>query len=103
MRSGVFVGSTSVNPGVKLIANAKYPQIADDYASSLAHLKAMKVDVFLTAHLAANDGLEKMAKMRAGATPSPFIDPAGYRAYLERSRTNFEAELAKQKSGGLIW
>nr|AIA10851.1 BJP_beta_lactamase [uncultured bacterium] len=101
----VFVGSTSVNPGVKLVANAKYPQIADDYAASFARLKALKVDVFLTAHLSANEGLEKMAKLRAGATPNPFVDAAGFRAYLERSQANFEAELAKQRSGGqlLIW
>jgi len=98
----VFVGSTSVNPGVKLVGNAKYPQIADDYASSFAHLKAITVDVFLTAHFAANDGLEKLEKLRAGATPNPFIDPAGYRNYLDRSRTSFEAELAKQKGGGKL-
>jgi metallo-beta-lactamase class B len=96
----VFVGSTSVNPGVRLVANTKYPQIADDYASSFVRLRAMKVDVFLTAHLSANDGLEKIAKLRAGGTPNPFIDPAGYRTYLDRSRVNFETELAKQKAGG---
>jgi metallo-beta-lactamase class B len=94
----VFVGSTAVNPGVKLVGNIKYPRIAEDFAASFERLKHIKVDVFLTAHLSATGGLEKIAKLRNGASPNPFIDPAGYAAYLERSKRTFEAELAKQAS-----
>ena len=96
--SVVFVGSTAVNEGVKLVGNSAYPRIAEDFAASFARLRGLKVDVFLTAHLSTNGGLEKAAKLRAGARLNPFIDPAGYAAYLERSRRTFEAELAKQKS-----
>jgi metallo-beta-lactamase class B len=98
----VFVGSTSVNPGVKLVGNTKYPQIAEDYASSFVRLKGIDVDVFLTAHLSANNGLEKLEKVRRGGAANPFIDPAGYAVYLERSRTAFETELARQRGGGPV-
>jgi len=94
----VFVGSTSVNPGVKLVGNTKYPQIAEDFAATFERLKRIKVDVFLTAHLSANDGLEKIAKLRTGGTPNPFVDPSGYAAYLEASRKKFETELARQRA-----
>lgn len=94
----VFVGSTAVNEGVKLVGNSAYPRIAEDFTATFARLAAIEVDVFLTAHLVSNRGLEKAAGLRAGARPNPFIDRTGFTEYLERSRKAFEVELAKQKS-----
>ena len=93
----VVVASTHVNEGTKLIANAVYPQIADDFAHSIGRLGKMKVDVFLAAHMSAIQGTAKAGRVRAGAKPNPFIDPAGFKTYIERSRQAFDTELARQR------
>ena len=61
-------------------------------------LKALPVDVFLGAH-GAYYGLDaKYPKMNVGGA-NPFIDPAGYKAYVADRETAFRTELARQKSG----
>ncbi len=95
-RNVVFAGSTSVNPGTKLVGNDKYPAIADDYRRAFTVLKQLPCDVFLAAHASAFDGPAKMARARAGATPNPFIDPDGYTQAIARSERAFLAELNKQ-------
>jgi metallo-beta-lactamase class B len=93
----VIVGSVNVNPGFILVGNKDYPQIADDYARTFKILQALPVDVFLGAH-GNYYGMEaKYARLKAGGS-NPFIDPAGYRAYLTERQHAFEAELAKQKA-----
>jgi metallo-beta-lactamase class B len=91
----VIVGSPNVNPGYKLVNNAKYPQIAQDYERMFKTLKALPCDVFLGAH---GDyfGMEaKYAKMKDGA-PNPFVDPQGYRNFVNEKEAAFRAELKKQ-------
>jgi len=46
----VIVGSPNVNPGYKLVNNAKYPEIARDYERGFQVLKSLPCDVFLGAH-----------------------------------------------------
>jgi metallo-beta-lactamase class B len=94
----VIVGSPNVNPGYVLVNNKKYPQIAQDFEKTFRVLKALPVDVFLGAH-GAYYGLDaKYSKMKRG-NPNPFIDPAGYKAYVADRETAFRTELARQKSG----
>lgn len=93
----VIVGSPNVNAGYKLVGNAKYPQIADDFARTFRVLKSLPVDIFLGAH-GGYFGMEaKVARMAPGQ-PSPFIDKAGYAAYVGERQTAFERELAKQRA-----
>jgi metallo-beta-lactamase class B len=92
----VFAGSTTVNPGTKLVGNTEYPNIADDYRRSFGVLKGLPCDVFLAAHASAFGGTAKMAKARSGAKPNPFVDPEGYRQAIARSEQAFQAELEKQ-------
>jgi len=91
----VIVGSPNVNPGYKLVNNALYPQIAADYEKMFRVLKSLPCDVFLGAH-GNYYGMEaKYAKLTAGGA-NPFIDPDGYRAYVDERERTFRAELAKQ-------
>jgi metallo-beta-lactamase class B len=93
----VIVGSVNVNPGFILVGNKEYPQTADDYARTFKILQALPVDIFLGAH-GNYYGMEaKYARMKPGAA-NPFIDPAGYHAYLTERQHAFETELAKQKA-----
>jgi len=91
-----IVGSVNVNAGTLLVNNPAYPQIADDYVRSFKILKALPVDVFLGAHGSYYGMAAKYAKMQPGGA-NPFIDPAGYKAYLDNREAAFQAELDKQK------
>jgi metallo-beta-lactamase class B len=95
----VIVGGVSVNPGVKLIGNPRYPAIADDYARTFRTLRALPCDVFLGAHGGYYSMRDKFARMKAGAAENPFIDPEGYRRFVDESQANFERLLAKEKAG----
>jgi metallo-beta-lactamase class B len=92
----VFVGSPNVNPGYKLVNNAEYPQIASDYEHEFAVLKSLPCDIFLGAHGAYYDMAAKYPQLNAGAE-NPFIDPAGYKAYVADRESAFKDELEKQQ------
>lgn len=94
----VFVCSTSVLPGVKLIANQSYPTIASDYENTFRVLHSLPCDVFLASHGSFFDLTGKRAAMLRGVKPNPFIDSAGYHAYVDRSEAVFRAELRRQQT-----
>jgi metallo-beta-lactamase class B len=91
----VIVGSPNVNPGFKLVNNTKYPHIAEDYAKSFRVWKSLPCDIFLGAHGNYYGLKEKYAKLQAGGA-NPFIDPAGYRAYIDEKQHAYEANLREQ-------
>jgi metallo-beta-lactamase class B len=92
----VIVGSPNVNPGYKLVNNAAYPQIAQDYEQMFRVLKALPCEVFLGAHGAYYGMEEKVGRAKAGAA-NPFVDPDGYKSYVAEREAAFRAEYAKQK------
>jgi metallo-beta-lactamase class B len=93
----VFVGSTSA-PGYKLVNNAGYPEIVEDYEKTFRLLKSLPCDVFLAAHGSFYDMLTKAKLLEQGKNPNPFIDPAGYRRYLTQSEKSFRKLLATQSA-----
>jgi len=93
----LIVCSVGVNPGTVLVNNKDYPSIADDYARSFKVLRTMPVDVFLGAHGSFYGLQAKYAKLQAGGT-NPFIDPAGFKTYLDDKEKAFNTELAAQKA-----
>lgn len=94
----VIVGSPNVNTGYKLVDNARYPQIAADFARTFHVLDSLPCDVFLGAHGNYYGLQEKYKKLQAGGA-NPFIDPAGYRAYVVERQQAFEAKLQEQRAG----
>ena len=91
----VIVGSPNVNPGYKLVNNALYPQIAQDYERMFRVLHSLPCDVFLGAH-GNYYGMEaKYARLKDGAA-NPFIDPEGYKSYVAEREQTFRAEWKKQ-------
>jgi metallo-beta-lactamase class B len=91
----VIVGSPNVNPGYKLVNNALYPQIADDYARMFRVLKSLPCDVFLGAHGNYYGMEEKFARLNKSGV-NPFIDPEGYKRYVAEREKTFRSELEKQ-------
>jgi metallo-beta-lactamase class B len=94
----VIVCSPNVNPGYRLVDNARYPQIAADYERTFRVLKSLPADVFLGAHGSFFDLERKYARKRRG-DPAPFVDPQGYQRYVAERERAFRAELARQKAG----
>lgn len=95
----VIVGSPNVNPGYKLVNNKDYPGIASDYEKTFKVLKSLHCDLFLGAHGAYYDMDSKIPKIGKGKG-NPFIDPAGYKDYVEDREKAFRKELERQKAGG---
>src|SRR6185437_6622287 len=91
----VIVGSPNVNPGYKLVGNAQYPAIAQDFEKTFRVLKALPCDIFLGAHGAYFDMEKKYEKFKAGDATA-FVDPEGYKAYLAEREHAFRAALAWQ-------
>lgn len=94
----VILCSIGVNPGYILVGNKDYPQIADDYMKSFKIARSLPCDVFLGAHAAFYGMAEKYAKLGKSET-NPFIDPAGYKAYIDTMEKRFLTELEAQKKG----
>ena len=92
----VILGSPNVNPGYKIVHNAAYPQIAEDYERMFRVLKSLPCDIFLGAHGGYFGLEEKYPHLKEGSA-NPFIDPDGYQKYVAQKEEEFRAELAKQK------
>ncbi|HEU5021944.1 MAG TPA: subclass B3 metallo-beta-lactamase, partial [Bryobacteraceae bacterium] len=73
----------------------RYPEIAKDYETTFRVLKSLPCDIFLGAQGDYYGLLAKYPKLRAGGA-NPFIDPAGYKAYVAERERAFRAELKKQ-------
>ncbi|MBK6795992.1 MAG: subclass B3 metallo-beta-lactamase [Acidobacteria bacterium] len=93
----VIIGSPNVNPGYKLVNNAKYPQIAADYKRMFRVLKSLPCDIFLGAHGGYFDLERKYARLKENALAA-FVDPEGYKKYVADREQAFKAEFAKQRA-----
>ncbi len=92
----VIIGSMGINPGLKLVNNPNYPQIADDFRRAFKVSRALHCDVPLASHTGMYNMKEKYAKLANGG-PNPFIDPAGYTTELDIEEAMFHAVLAQQQ------
>lgn len=93
----VFAGSMGLNAGVPLVGNPRYPEIADDYARAFATVSRLPCDVFLPFHADHYDLPAKKAMLDAGASPNPFVEPDGCRAYYRKNEQAFRARLAAER------
>jgi len=95
----VIVCSPNVNPGYILVGNKDYPQIASDYQRSFDIWKALPCDLFLGAHGNYYELEAKYPKLGQGGA-NPFVDPAGYKAYIAEREQAFHKVLAEQQKSG---
>jgi len=92
----VFLCSVSA-PGYKLVNNANYPNIVEDYRKTFAYLNRLPCDVFLSSHGSVFGLNDKLAAWKKNPQHNPFIDSREYHAFLEQAQRDFEAELKKQQ------
>jgi metallo-beta-lactamase class B len=93
----VFFPSANINSGVRLVGNARYPAIAEDFARSFEIWKALPCDVFLGVHGDFYDMREKRKRQQGGAPANPFIDPEGYRRFVAAAEQRFREQLAAER------
>ncbi len=94
----VFVGGTGINRGVKLLSNTRHPGIIEDYAQTFRVLKELKGEVFLAQHPSMYGMDDKLERLKAGAAENPFIDPEGYRHFVEEEEDRYLKQLEEERS-----
>jgi metallo-beta-lactamase class B len=97
----VFFPSANVNPGVRLLGNARYPAIVADFRRSFAIWNALPCDLFLGVHgdfYGLQDKYARLGPAAAGGTTNPFIDPQGYRRFVAEAEGRFRQQLDAERS-----
>jgi metallo-beta-lactamase class B len=97
LRHVVFACSLSA-PDYQVVNNPKYSGILSDFAASSAKMRALPCDIFLAAHPWEFELDRKRAALEAdpSSAVNPFVDPAGYRAYIDRSEAALKERVAQQ-------
>ena len=95
--NAVFVCSTSVLPMTKLGAEPTYPGIAEDYARTFRTLRSLPCDLFLAAHASFFNMKDKAERLKKGEGGNPFVDPEGYRSYIDRNERVFKERLERDR------
>jgi metallo-beta-lactamase class B len=92
----VVIACAGLQANAQLVNNKNYPEIAEDFARSLTTYKSLPADVFLGAHSWFFDLAGKYKRL--GGATNPYIDPAGYKAWVENQVTSYNKALAEQKN-----
>jgi metallo-beta-lactamase class B len=92
-----FFGANLPNDGVPLLDNPRHKTVIDDTRRTLARLKAEPPpDIHLNAHpqtLFAG----KVERIKAGNTPHPLMDAAGWTAQIASAATRFEERVDQER------
>src|SRR5262249_16487184 len=83
----VFVSSLST-PDYHLVDNPKYPTIVSDLEATFAKLRALPCDIFLSQHGSQFDLPRRMRERAADPAHNPFVDPEGYRRFIDTAEAN---------------
>ncbi|MGH2399420.1 MAG: subclass B3 metallo-beta-lactamase [bacterium] len=91
----VLIACGGLQEDARLVNNKNYPEIAEHFAQSIAKYKTFKPDVFLAAHSWFFDLAGKYKRL--GSATNPYVDPAGYRAWVANMEKNYNTLIAEQK------
>ncbi len=100
----VIVGGVSALDDYRLISTpgrpASYTGIQQDFEQTFKTLKDLPCDIFLGGHGQYFNMLAKLARMPQEGE-AVWIDPAGYQAFVKKSKETFEEKLAEQRKAAL--
>ena len=94
----VIAGATAVNPGTTLLGNRIHPTVVSDFARTFRVLKGLNADVFLPSHPGQFGMEEKLKQLKAGKSPNPFVDPAGYKQFIEDGERVYLKQLEAERA-----
>ena len=90
----VSVCSLTLFPFVSLDPEA-YPGIRADFARSFETLRSLPADVFLGSHTSwFSLRRKRREQVESGGSAEPFIDPDGYRGFIERAERTYLERLS---------
>ncbi len=69
------------------------------FRETFARVRAMPCDILLTPHHGQSGGEQKLARLRDGQRPNPFVDPSACRAYADGFEARLDAQLAAETDG----
>lgn len=72
--------------------------LLDGFRRTFDSLRTMPCDILLTAHPDQSGGDVRLAQLRQGATPNPFIDPTACRAYADKYEVLLERRLERERA-----
>jgi metallo-beta-lactamase class B len=98
----VYGGALFGGPGTNVFAPENiekniYGGSMDDFFGTVRRLLTFNVDVWLGAHPYHNETFSKHAARQQGATPNPYIDPQGWRSFLDKCLAEAESYAAPAK------
>jgi metallo-beta-lactamase class B len=73
-----------------VLAGGRYPEQAADFERTFRVLRGLPADIWVTCHARQWGRYRKFAESRTAKNPvEPFIDPDGYRAYIDAGEKDF--------------
>jgi metallo-beta-lactamase class B len=93
----IIANMGSINPGVTVSGMPKYPGIAQDYARTFRAQKDMSIDIWLASH-AAQFRMHEKYKPGDAFNPERFVDPAGFKAAVQKLEKAYLDQLARERS-----
>jgi len=97
----VFAGSPTALD-YQLVGKESYPGITADFEKTFSVLKKLPCDIFLSDHGTFYWFLEKREKLLRGENPNPFIDPDGYRRFINHFEKEFHDKLDAQRRAAAL-
>ena len=95
-RYNVIIACGGLQEDARLVNNKNYPEIAEDFGRSIKVYKTLTPDVFLASHSWFFDLAGKYKRLGAGGA-NPYVDPAGYKAWVANMEKNYNMLLAEQR------
>jgi metallo-beta-lactamase class B len=85
--------------GIRVVEPERYPGIRADLERTFATLRSLPADVWVTNHGRAFGRYRKYSARKAAKdSANPFIDPDGYRAFIDSGEARFRRRLAEQQA-----
>jgi len=101
LRNVVIVGGVSFWSDFHFVNRpghpASYPGIAQDFTQTFRTLHVLPCDIFLGAHGSYFNLLAKLPHLQAEG-PTVFVDPEGYKQFVDNAQQIYEAELQKEQA-----
>ena len=75
-----------------MLAGTRYPRQGDDLERSFRVLRSLPADIWVTAHARWWGRYRKFVASSTAKNPvEPFIDPEGYRAFIDTAEKDFHS------------
>jgi metallo-beta-lactamase class B len=79
-----------------MLGGSRYPEQQADFERTFRVLRSLPVDIWVTAHGRDWGRYRKFVARDTAKSPAePFIDPEGYRAYIDRAETRFRSGVVQ--------